>query len=132
MDAVAYLLGLLCGAPFLLFALGLLALGHAISTRNPFVLVYEAALAFVWGLPLLLTAALALFVFAFFRRPRLVGSAFFLAVNVAALVFVLRSSGLPRSLGEAVFLGPTFVSLWLHGRLLVSRRGPGPDAVAAG
>jgi hypothetical protein len=131
-DAVAYLLGLLCGAPLLVFALGLLALGHAISTRNPFVLVYEAALAFVWGLPLLLTVSLALFVFAFFRRPRLVGSALFIAVNVAALVFVLRSAGLPRSPGEAVFLGPTLVSLWLHGRLLLPRSGPRPPRAVAG
>lgn len=121
MRILGYLLGLLLSIPLLAFALGVLALGHVLATRNVFTLLYHFALAFAWGLPLVLLALLALFVCAFFRRSQLVGAGLLVALNLAALVVVLRAAGLPHGLGEAVFLGPTLVACWLHGRLLLAR-----------
>jgi hypothetical protein len=118
---LGYLLGLLLSIPLLAFALGVLALGHVLATRNVFALLYHCALAFAWGLPLVLLALLAFFVCAFFRRSRLVGAGLLVALNLGALVVVLREAGLPHGLGEAAFLGPTLVAFWLHGRLLQAR-----------
>jgi hypothetical protein len=128
--AVAYLLGLVLSLPLLAFALGVLALGHAIETRNVFVLLYHFVLAFAWGLPLLALGLLVLLVAAVHRLSRLAGAAVLALLNVAALVVVLRATGLPGAIGEAVFLGPTVVALWLQGRLLLEaargRAGPEP------
>lgn len=119
MRAVAYLLGFVLSLPLLAFALGVLALGHAIETRNVFVLLYQSALAFLWGLPVLALALLVLLAAAVHRTSRLAGAAVLALLNVAALVVVLRATGLPGAVGEAVFLGPTVAALWLHGRLLL-------------
>jgi len=118
---LGYLIGLLCSAPLLAFALGVLALGHVIATRNVFTLLYHFALAFAWGLPLAVLAFQALVACAFFRRGRLAGAGTLVVLNAAALVVVLRATGLPREAGEAVFLCPTFVAFWLHARLLLRR-----------
>lgn len=120
MKALGYLLGLVVSVPLLAFALGVLALGHVIATRNVFTLVYHFALAFAWGLPLVLLALLALFVCAFFRRSRLAATGILVVLNLAALVVVLRATGLPGAPGDAAFLGPTLVAFWLQGRLLLA------------
>ncbi|KAA0250130.1 MAG: hypothetical protein EDX89_23220 [Acidobacteria bacterium] len=36
---------------------------------------------------------------------------------------VVRATGLPGGPGEAAFLAPALVSLWLHGRILLASRG---------
>lgn len=128
MRAVAYLLGLALSLPLLAFALGVLALGHVLKTRNVLVLLYHFALAFAWGLPALVLALLVLLAAAFHGTTRLAGAALLALLNLAALVVVLRATGLPGSIGDAAFLGPTVVALGLQGRLLLDRgaRGSGP------
>lgn len=124
MKALAYLVGLLLSAPVLAFALGVLALGHAIATRNVFTLLYQLVQVLAWGLPLAALAALALVALvacAFFRRGRLAGAGMLVALNVAALVVVLRATGLPREGGEALLFLPTVVAIGLHGTLLLQR-----------
>ena len=123
LPVVGYLLGLLCAVPLLLFALGVLALGHVIATRNVFTLLWHLALAFAWGLPLGLLGAVGLLTCAFFRAARIAASGLLVALSLAALVVVLRATGPPHGIGEAAFLAPTFVSLWLHGRILAGARG---------
>jgi len=134
--AVAYLLGLALSLPLLAFALGVLALGHVLRTRNVFVLLYHLALAFSWGVPALLLALLVLLAAAFHGTTRLAGAALLALLNVAALVVVLRATGLPGTLGDAAFLGPTLVALGLQGRLFLDRGEPpsgpaGPPAVTS-
>ncbi|MFN7989601.1 MAG: hypothetical protein U0529_19155 [Thermoanaerobaculia bacterium] len=127
LPALGYLLGLLCAVPLLVFALGVLALGHVIATRNVFTLLWHLAIAFAWGLPLGFLAVVALLVCAVFRWTRIAAAALLVVLNLAALVVVLRATGLPGGIGEAAFLGPTFVSLWLHGRILADARGVETD-----
>lgn len=125
MKAAAYLTGLLCSVPLVVFALGVLALGHALEMRNVFTLVYHAALAFAWGVPLVVLGGVALVVSAFLPLPRLVASGVLVATNVAAAFVVLRATGLPGTLGDGVFLGPTLVALLLHGHLFWNCTRPG-------
>jgi hypothetical protein len=123
LPALGYLLGLLCAIPLFLFALGVLALGHVIATRNVFTLLWHLVVAFAWGLPLGLLGLVALLVCAFFRKARIAAAALLVVLNLAALAVVLRATGLPGGIGDAAFLGPSFVSLWLHGRILAAVRG---------
>lgn len=122
MKALAYLVGLILSAPVLAFAVGVLALGHAISTRNVFTLLYQLVYAFAWGLPLAALLVLVLVACAIFPRARLVCAGILVALNGAALVVVLRATGLPREAGEAVFFLPTVVAVGLHGHLLWHHR----------
>lgn len=131
LPALGYLLGLLCAAPLLLFALGVLALGHVIATRNVFTLLWHLALAFAWGLPLGFLALAALLLCAFFRWTRIAAGALLVVLNLAALVVVLRATGPPGGIEEAAFLGPTFVALWLHGRILADACRAGSDRFRA-
>jgi len=124
--AVAYLLGLLLSLPFLAFATGVLALGHAIGTRDVLTLLSHFALAFMWGVPLAVLAVALLAACAFFRRARLGGAAALALLDVAALVVVLRATGLPRDAAETVWLAPTLAALGLFAGLLLTgkeRRG---------
>lgn len=131
MKTVAYLAGLLLSAPLLAFALGILALGHVIETRNVFTILYHAALAFAWGLPFAVLGCVALLTCGFFPRPRLAASGFMVALNVAAAIVVLGAVGLPRTFGEGVYLAPTVAAFWLHGSIVrsgvLSRRRPAQD-----
>jgi hypothetical protein len=65
-------------------------------------------------------ASLALPACAFSRRERLGGAGILVVLNVAALVVVVRATGLPQNVGEAAFLCPTLVAIWLQGRLLAN------------
>lgn len=127
LPVLGYLVGLLCSSPLLVFALGILALGHVLATRSVLTLLWHLALAFAWGLPLGFLALVALVLCAFFRWTRVAAAALLVVLNLAALVVVLRATGPPGGIEEAAFLGPTFVSLWLHGRILADARRAGGD-----
>lgn len=119
MTAAAYLLGLCCALPMLGFALGVLAFGHAVESKSVLELFSETGITLVWGLPALLCAVVALASWGFSQRWRVIGSGVLIVLNVAAIVVVLRVTGPPHTIGAMAMLGPTAISCWIHGRLLL-------------
>ena len=110
MKTVACIAGSYCSLPLIAFAPGVLAPGHVIGARNVFTILHHAAFAFASGL--------------------------LVALSLGGVVFVPGSPGLPRTSGEAVFLGPTVVAFRLHGApirddvLPQQRPAPDPDGAS--
>ncbi len=120
MRLATYFLSLLCSLPCVVFALGLLVLGHAIATKNVFKILYHFLLAFGWGVPALALALVCLLVAGFFPQGRLVASVLILLLDVAAVVVILASPAMPKTFSEALFLFPAIISAALAGFLVFS------------
>ncbi len=131
MTLLGYLLSLATALPCVAFALGILVLDHVIATRNVFTLLYHFFLAFGRGLPLLALVLLFLFGAGFFPTGRLLGSLALIVLNLAALAVILCSPALPKTLSEAVFLLPAFLSTALASILVVAALNARPTGAAA-
>ncbi len=119
MRLATYFLSLLCSLPCVVFALGLLVLGHAIATKNVFKILYHFLLAFGWGVPALALALVCLLVAGFFPQGRLVASVLILLLDLAAVVVILASPAAPKTFSEALFLVPAVISVALAGFLVL-------------
>jgi hypothetical protein len=119
MRAAIYFLGWALALPGLVFAAALLALGRAIALGNVFRVLWEALLAFAYGLPLLALVAVAMVVAGCFRMGRVVGSTALLVVSLGTIAVILEAVGAPKGLGEALYLAPTAgaaaLAAWLLG-----------------
>lgn len=106
-------LALLLALPLVGWSIALLALEHAIRSTRPLELLLDFLIAYVWGVPILLVAILALAVAGAIRRARRVAAAILIGANLAALAIVFAVMGPPPGAAEAVVLLPTLVSVVL-------------------
>ena len=118
MSVLLYYASLLCAAPCVAFAVWVSTVNHVVAVRNVFKLFYHFLLAFGHGLPAVLLFLFLLVVAGTFPSGRLVGAGVILLMNLASLVIIVRSPGMPKSFAEALFFLPALVSIALAGLLL--------------
>ncbi len=126
MRAAVYFLGWALALPGLLFAAALLALGRAIALANVFRVLWEAVLAFAYGLPLLALVAIAIIVAGCFQMGRVVGSTALLVLSLGTIAVILEMIGAPKGPGETLYLAPTAGAAALAAWLLRAETNHGP------
>ena len=118
MRIVAYFAGWLLALPGLFFAAAIRALSRAIAVGNLLQVVWEALLAFAYGLPLVGLVALVACIAGFFRMGRVIGSGALLVASLGSLAVMLEGFGSPNGIGEAWYLAPTVGAAVLAGWLI--------------
>ena len=132
MRIAAYFLGWLLALPGLCLAGFMLAVGRAISLGNPFMIAWEALLAFAYGLPLVVLVGLVVCILAFFRSGRMIGAAALLVAALGTLAVVIEIAGAPKGVEQALFFVPTVAAAILAGWLLQAEaRADSPSAATA-
>jgi len=131
MHIAAYFAGWLLALPGLLLAAAVLALNRAIALGNLFAILWEALVAFAYGLPLAALAALVVCILGFFRMGRVIGAGMLLLAALGTLAVILEATGSPKGLDEALFLVPTVAAAVLGGWLLQAETRADPPTAAA-
>jgi len=126
MRAAIYFLGWALALPGVLFAAALLALGRAIALGNVLRVLWEALLAFAYGLPLLALVAVAVIVAGCFQAGRVVGGTALLVVSLGTIAVILEMVGAPDGLGQSLYLAPTAGAAALAAWLLRAETSHGP------
>src|SRR5262245_31418375 len=128
MRALAYFAGWLLAVPGLLFAVAVLALDRVIALGNPFAILWEAAAAFAYGLPVAALVTIGVCILGCFRMGRLVGAGALLVTCLGSLALILESEASPRDFEEALSLAPTIAAAVRAGWLLRAESRNAPQA----
>lgn len=123
MKLVGYLLAIVLGLPAQLFALGLLALDHAVAHTKPLNVFLGLLDAVAWGIPAILLATLVMVLMGFARISRVVGAALLLLLNVGVLVVSAVDLGAPGHISDLLYFLPTVVAGFLCGHQLATHFG---------
>ena len=131
MRIAAYFAGWLLALPGLLLAAAVLALHRAIALGNLFAIVWEALVAFAYGLPLAGLAALVVCILGFFRMGRMIGAGGLLVATLGTLAVILEATGSPKGIDEALYFAPTVAAAVLAGWLLQAETRAVPPTATA-
>jgi len=131
MRIAAYFAGWLLALPGLVLAAGVLMLDRAMRLGNLARILWEALVAFAYGLPLLVLAALVIALLGFWRTGRLVGAGLLLLASLASVAVILESFGSPQGLGEMLYLAPSAAAALVAGVLINAESRVAAPRVAA-